>query len=772
MIEKLCIAREKGYIDLGLVESLISFFDVPKGLTDIRMVYDGTKSGLNEVLWAPWFPLPTVDNLLRSVEPGTWMADNDVGEMFLNFVLHESVQALCGVDLTKYFPEGVPDGTQVLWERWTRCAMGLRSSPYQACQGMMWALEIIAGDRNDSENVFCFDRVRLNLPGNHDYDPKRPWVYKERADGKIACDVHCYVDDLRTCGTTEKECWRASQRVSSILASLGLQDAARKRRLPKMDAGAWKGSVVNTAEGSVTILATRDKWVKLKAALDWIKEELKNPNGMDHKLLERKRGFLVHMVQTYPSLNPYLKGVHGTLDSWRRNRDINGFRMHEDKKRSKESDTVELDGAGEIEPKAKRRKTTGANKLDITVKATSRSFKSGKKCKEQPEPMFSDPEDPLSWEEKFGNFNLSQFGESELSAPPLRVRPVKRLAADVEAMLKLTESEDPPSRPVRPGRRAHAVYGFGDASKDGFGASIEIEGKGIVWRSGTWTRTMREESSNFREFRNLVEMIESLVAKGTLSGHELFMFTDNSTAEAAFFKGTSTSEKLFNLVLRLRKIEMEGKLFIHLVHVAGTRMIWSGVDGLSRGDQNAGVMAGETMLSFVPLSQSALERSTGLLPWVKTWADPKDKSKSVKVLSPTEWCDPHPSGETYVWAPPPAAARAAIEWLAQSIQKRPESVHIVLVPRLLTALWRKRLGKTSDLLFTVPLESKVVWKRENHEPLMCAVCLPLSKDSPWSHRGTSRIKKVLRRLPALWETGDDAAGRILRELLGTARALG
>jgi hypothetical protein len=135
------------------------------------------------MLWAPWFPLPTIDSLLRSVEPGTWMADNDVGEMFLNFVLHESIQALCGVDLTKYFPEGIPDGTKVLWERWTRCAMGLRSSPYQACQGMMWAMEIIFADRDDAANVFRFARVRLNLPGHHDYNPKRPWVCKERADG-------------------------------------------------------------------------------------------------------------------------------------------------------------------------------------------------------------------------------------------------------------------------------------------------------------------------------------------------------------------------------------------------------------------------------------------------------------------------------------------------------------------------------------------------------------------------------------------------------------
>jgi hypothetical protein len=198
---------------------------------------------------------------------------------------------------------------------------------------------------------------------------------------------------------------------------------------------------------------------------------------------------------------------------------------------------------------------------------------------------------------------------------------------------------------------------------------------------------MREESSNYREFRNLVEMIESLVASGNLAGHELFMFTDNSTAEAAFFKGTSTSEKLFDLVLRLREIEMEGSLSIHVVHVSGSRMIWIGVDGLSRGDHNAGVMAGDAMLSFVPLAQSTAERSPGVLPWVRSWAAPKDASKGVKVLAPTEWCEPHPSGRTYVWLPPPAAAGATIEWLGQSIHKRPDYVHIVLVPRLMTALW-------------------------------------------------------------------------------------
>jgi hypothetical protein len=162
VVDKLLNAREKGYISMGVVKSLIFFFDVPKGLDDIRMVYDGTKSGLNAELWAPWFPLPTVDLLLQSVEACTYMSDNDVGEMFLNFVLHSSVQERCGVDLTKFFPDEIDDDNnihkerQVRWERWTPCAMGLRTSPYQAVQGMLWAMERSFGDQNQDSNVFSW----------------------------------------------------------------------------------------------------------------------------------------------------------------------------------------------------------------------------------------------------------------------------------------------------------------------------------------------------------------------------------------------------------------------------------------------------------------------------------------------------------------------------------------------------------------------------------------------------------------------------------------
>ena len=36
------------------------------------------------------------------MEEGTWMADLDIGEMFLNFILHSHLLNLSGVDLKEY----------------------------------------------------------------------------------------------------------------------------------------------------------------------------------------------------------------------------------------------------------------------------------------------------------------------------------------------------------------------------------------------------------------------------------------------------------------------------------------------------------------------------------------------------------------------------------------------------------------------------------------------------------------------------------------------
>jgi len=99
---------EKGYVKRGAVRRLISFFTVPKGDADVRVVFDGTRSGLNAVIWAPSFHLPTVDSLLPALEPGYWQNDIDIGEQFYNFCLDPKVRPYCGLDTLRYGHEVIP----------------------------------------------------------------------------------------------------------------------------------------------------------------------------------------------------------------------------------------------------------------------------------------------------------------------------------------------------------------------------------------------------------------------------------------------------------------------------------------------------------------------------------------------------------------------------------------------------------------------------------------------------------------------------------------
>jgi hypothetical protein len=64
VVKKLDKVRKRKYIAPGTVRSLTDFFNVPKGEDDIRIVYNGTSSGLNDILWVPGFPMPNANTIL------------------------------------------------------------------------------------------------------------------------------------------------------------------------------------------------------------------------------------------------------------------------------------------------------------------------------------------------------------------------------------------------------------------------------------------------------------------------------------------------------------------------------------------------------------------------------------------------------------------------------------------------------------------------------------------------------------------------------------
>ena len=74
---------------------------------DIRTVCDATNLELNDAIWAPWSPMPTVESYLRAVESETFMSDCDVGKMFLKLMLEPRLISHAGVDLTPSFLEKV-----------------------------------------------------------------------------------------------------------------------------------------------------------------------------------------------------------------------------------------------------------------------------------------------------------------------------------------------------------------------------------------------------------------------------------------------------------------------------------------------------------------------------------------------------------------------------------------------------------------------------------------------------------------------------------------
>ena len=226
---------------------------------------------------------------------------------------------------------------------------------------------------------------------------------------------------------------------------------------------------------------------------------------------------------------------------------------------------------------------------------------------------------------------IREIGNHQNITPDIMVLPVPRFHQCLTALLALMESDTPPIIIVRTTTTTVVIYGFVDASGSGFGSTLLLKG-GIHYRIGTWSSGEDENSSNWREFENLVCEVEEAGEKGWLTGGLLILATDNQVVESALHKGNSSSEKLFNLILRLRKVEMKYAIKLLITHVAGTRMMAQGTDGVSRGSLREGVAVGKEMISFCPWGRTALESEKNLKPWMQTWLP-----TSTIFLEPKDW---------------------------------------------------------------------------------------------------------------------------------------
>ena len=651
--------------------------------------------------------------------------------MFLNFPLDETIKPYCGVNLTCFADDlNFPSSSPRL--RWNRTWMGFRPSPYLAIRHLAISEEFVRGDRLNPLNPFKFDRVILNLPCSSEFDPTMPWIYKWNSEAqRMSGDLVSFVDDLRVTGYSIEHCWQCARYASSIIQWRGIQEAARKRTAPTLLADAWAGCVAKT-QGVVEKTITQAKWIKTKKYLEELKDLIgtpDHPRAVPLKALERVRGFLNHISLTYEIVVPFLRGFHNSIDSWRDNRDEEGWKV--DDSNTKWEDVLEH--------------------LVIQEKISEDVYE-----------------------------NLLSSKHSKEQAPKF-VMPVPRLRDDLYMLDGIFSGDIPSKFPIRFSKFAVVMYGFVDASGRGLGSMVQDEDEsGLHVRMGVWSTTLtKERSSNWKEFSNLVQTVKDQARRRKLINSVLFMFTDSSTVELAVAKGNSPSRRLFELVRELKMLQMQCSFSLFVIHVSGTRMIEQGTDGTSRGDLQGGSLNGRPIREFAPLHLTALERNKDLKDWIKSWIGQK-----CWFLKPEHWySEAHDvrytsdqgggkrltyESTTYVWTPPPSVADAAIEQLRYARIKRQSSIHVFVVPKLFFSLWRRQLYKEADLILFLPPQFSF-WPCCMHEPLIIAFCFPFLRHEPWTVRKTPKLLSLGRELQAMWKKRNLDGGDILCKFLLEAR---
>ena len=712
----------------------IVYFPVKKGEDDIRMVWSETEQGVTETIFAPRIFYPALGTLLRRLPNDSWIGDFDIGEQFHNFCLEKKERPCHGL----FLPKELHDEFHAEAGVWGRLPMGNRSSPRAAARMTQRAIEIAKGDPKDKKNPFQFEVVLLNLPCDPDCDPSLGTrVIKLDSEGKVAADILICADDGRGFGRSENHATEVIRKCCMVLEFLGVQDAKRKRRHVSQRPGAWSGGAVFSDQGTVRSFLPQARWDKAKHYIVKLADELKISGRFETKHFLSGRGFMVCVSMTCDFVVPFLKGFHLTADAWRPDRDAQGWKFTNRNMSREGQQRRSAQAAAEFE-ELLAEALNGADDEDDTIFPIERELD--------------------DWDE---------IGNDHAKVLPACLTPVPRMEFDLRALSKIFESDVPLVVPRALGKVVSLTHGFGDASGEGHGSRIgpapasEADPTRTRLRRGFWCTRMSECSSNHREFRNLLEAVRDCHEAADLTGAELWIFTDNIVTENVFYSGTSSDPELFNLMLEFKLLSCQCGFLIHMVHVAGTRMIAEGTDGLSRGELHIGPLA-DPDAQVVPLHLSAFDRSPTLWNWVTRWLG--DSASQAKLATPCDWCHgAHFPTHVWVWAPPPAAALYALEELGAARVKRfDEITAVVILPLLMRPEWFRRFNRTVDCFFAVS-PNHPFWTPDMHEPLLIGFCFPLLRGPPWVWRKAEFMVELGRSLSSLHKKDANAGRDLLRK---------
>ena len=110
------------------------------------------------------------------------------------------------------------------------------------------------------------------------------------------------------------------------------------------------------------------------------------------------------------------------------------------------------------------------------------------------------------------------------------------------------------------------------------------------------------------------------------------MATGTFAVEFCLYKGNSSSEKLYDLIVRFRALEIKMSAKYYITHVSGQRMVAQGTDGVSRGHLRKRLSIGDAMLIFYPWGKCAIDFHPPIKSWIESWSP-----KGTEFLQPKDW---------------------------------------------------------------------------------------------------------------------------------------
>jgi len=112
-----------------------------------------------------------------------------------------------------------------------------------------------------------------------------------------------------------------------VLQYLGIQDASCKRCPPSQAPGVWAGAINRILKEGIRVSIPQEKWERTQQILADLQVQVELCAELDHKQLERDRGFLVYITWMFTPMRLYLKGIQLTLDGWREGRSPSGWKL-------------------------------------------------------------------------------------------------------------------------------------------------------------------------------------------------------------------------------------------------------------------------------------------------------------------------------------------------------------------------------------------------------------------------------------------------------------